>query len=246
MQVSYVSRRGKRVITREGDVEVDQFPGNERRFVIRRSNGKQLMLHLENPQVWQRRDNESKWTRVGRPTSVQGVIDDTCPNCGEVQGRLWLDGIELTESFKRDRPHRRGNCEWKFQCLGCNQTTTPDTTPSEPPYPEPEDCGWNSETLEQIREYADVVSEEVFDGELSTVSWSWNGNNSSVAGRHYVGKIELTPQYLETHGWNEVLKVVRHEMIHAWQTQIHGSGGHDAAFHDWMVPANTRRHCYSF
>lgn len=247
MKVQYLSGRGGRVIEREGQVIVDQHPGDERRLVVLRPIGKKLMINMKAARIKQRRNDESKWTRVGRLVGLKGKIEDQCPDCGDIYGTVKYRNAQVKRSFSGDL-YRPRSGEWILEC-DCGWTGEPTIVPDEPAYPEP-DTDDHATVLKHTQEYAEHVNETIFDGAINIhkVSWTWNGRNTSTAGRAYrYGKIELTPQYFDKHGWNEFIKVVRHELVHIWETQCaEDRSGHDVQFHDWIVPANTRRHCYGF
>lgn len=248
-EIDYLSRRGKREMTREGSVIVDQFPGDKRRLVLQRPNGKKLKFELPSYTLEQQRDDESKWTKTGKIVEVRDlVIEDECP-CGCETAELKRVNVRVAESNIGNGPYMPEGGEWHAVCTDCGDEHDVQTKPDEPPWPEPDDLEDHSEVLQEVQAYAEQVNDEVFNGEiqLHDLIWSWNSQNSSTAGAAWSHKIELTPQYLEEHGWNEFLKVVRHELIHVWENH-HGSqsSGHSAQFHSWLVDANTRRHCKHF
>jgi len=83
------------------------------------------------------------------------------------------------------------------------------------------------------------------------ITWVWNNRFRSAAGRYTPRtrrdgpRIELAWGYYSLHGWLEYLKVVRHELIHAWQ-DFHPDGGglgHGPKFKQWIEDLNTHRHC---
>jgi predicted RNA-binding Zn-ribbon protein involved in translation (DUF1610 family) len=250
VEIDYISRRGSRIMTREGSVVVDQFPGDKRRFVVQRPNGKKLKFELPGYTMRQQRDDESKWTRTGKIVEVRDfLVEDECPSCGHEMAELERVEVDVQESNVSDGPYMPRGGDWLARCTNCLETHDPQTTPNEPPWPEPDDLDDHGEVLQSVQEYAEHVNDEIFDGQinLGRVSWEWNSRNTNTAGRAWSYKIQLTPQYLEQHGWNEFLKVVRHEMIHVWENHAgHDSSGHSAQFHGWLVDANTRRHCKHF
>lgn len=258
MEVQYLSNRTNRPMEREGQVIVDQHPGDERRLVLLRPNGKKLMICLQQGKLAQRRDDESKWTKTGRLLGVRGLIEDECPDCGSTTCTLLYRNVKLVAYSKRpgrttpindsDKRLQRSKLgEWYCEC-NCGARFEPRLEPEQPPWPEPETTD-SGELLVEAQKYAEHVNEEIFDSEidLDAISWEWNSRNTNTAGRAWAYKIQLTPAYLEKHGWNEFLKVIRHELIHVWESHAgNDRSGHSAQFHDWLVRANTRRHCKHF
>lgn len=254
-EIDYISNRGSRVMTREGDLVTEQFPGDKRRFVLVRPVGKKLKFELPGTALEQRRDDDSKWTETGRIVEIRGlVVEDECPDCGAATGTLTRTDVEVSETNPPEwtdrvsEPYMTQHGGWSVQCSDCGQEHDPKTTPDEPAWPEP-GTDDEAELLRDVQAYAEHVNEEMFNGEinLDSVRWEWNSRNSSVAGRAWGHKVQLTPQYLEQHGWNEFLKVVRHELIHVWENHAGDErSGHSAQFHNKLIEANTRRHCKHF
>lgn len=104
-------------------------------------------------------------------------------------------------------------------------------------------------------------AEDVWPGgtvDVDEICWFWNPQLSNSAGmayrdsacpRRYVPDdyrlaIGLAKEYFYRHGVDELLEVVRHELIHIWQYEHEmGSGGHGSDFRQWMDDLDTHRHC---
>lgn len=94
--------------------------------------------------------------------------------------------------------------------------------------------------------------------DVDNIDWFWNPQLSNSAGMAYHGTavperysdaqhaIALAPEYYYKHGTEELLKVVRHELIHQWQYMHPDSpngGGHGRGFKQWVDDMNTNRYC---
>lgn len=58
--------------------------------------------------------------------------------------------------------------------------------------------------------------------------------------------IGLAPGYYYQHGIDEMLAVVRHGLIHAWEyfhPDCHTGGSHGPKFKQWIDDMDTHRHC---
>ena len=245
VEIDYLSNRGNRVITREGDVVAEQFPGDKRRFVIERPIGKRLKFELPSNDLEQQREPGSKWTSTGDIVAVRGFTLD-CPECG-TECPLRIDGVSVETSSFEDNKYVSGRSSWKLDCENCGNVK-PQSKPDEPAWPKP-NLDDQSDILHAVQDYAAHVNDEIFNGEidLDRLSWTWNSRNTNTAGRAWSYKIELTPQYLDANSWNDFLQVVRHELIHVWEHHAgNDRAGHNGQFHDWIVDANTRRHCSHF
>jgi predicted SprT family Zn-dependent metalloprotease len=57
--------------------------------------------------------------------------------------------------------------------------------------------------------------------------------------------IGLAPDYYYQKGIDNLLEVVRHELIHQWQYQHPdgGRGGHGPKFRQWVDDLDTERYC---
>jgi len=94
--------------------------------------------------------------------------------------------------------------------------------------------------------------------DVDEIKFFWNNHLTTCAGRAYHGTaiprtyveddyrlaIALAPEYYYQHGVDELLEVVRHELIHIWQYEHEmGCGGHGKDFKQWLGDADTHRHC---
>lgn len=55
--------------------------------------------------------------------------------------------------------------------------------------------------------------------------------------------IRLSWDAYEAYGWGQFSRVVRHELIHAWQYHKYGEADHGPTFRQWVEPLETDRHC---
>lgn len=104
--------------------------------------------------------------------------------------------------------------------------------------------------------HADEVCQRVWPGGTvrpDELQWTWNNRLRSSAGRFCPNgddpeRIELAWEYYELHGMLELLDVVRHELIHAWQYNHPdvGRAGHGQSFKQWVSDLDTSRHCKSW
>jgi hypothetical protein len=88
------------------------------------------------------------------------------------------------------------------------------------------------------------------------IDWFWNPQLSWAAGKCYYGRgvpktyasgdlaIGLAPAYYYQHGTDELLRTVRHELVHAWG-YLHPDGetGHGPKFKQWVDDLDTDRYC---
>lgn len=104
-------------------------------------------------------------------------------------------------------------------------------------------------------------AEETWPGgtvDVDEIDWFWNPQLTSCAGRAYWGSsvpktyadsppaIGLAPGYYYKHGLDELLKVVRHELIHVWQRNHENGfdrGGHGQDFKQWLDDMDCDRYC---
>ena len=92
--------------------------------------------------------------------------------------------------------------------------------------------------------------------DVDAIDWFWNPQLTNAAGMAYYGTavpesmasgryaIGLAPDYYYQKGIDQLLEIVRHELIHQWQYQHpDGKGGHGPKFKQWMDDMDTHRHC---
>lgn len=115
---------------------------------------------------------------------------------------------------------------------------------------------------EIIIPHARKKANEVWPGgtvDVDEISWFWNHHLRSCAGRAYWRGAEpskrydvsspaigLSPHYYYNHGIDEMLEVVRHELIHIWQYRHENGfsrGGHGKDFKQWLDDMDTERYC---
>lgn len=115
---------------------------------------------------------------------------------------------------------------------------------------------------EIIIPHAKKWATEVWPGgtvDVDDISWFWNYHLTSCAGKAYwwgsepnkrydvsSPAIGLAPGYYYQHGLDEMLAVVRHELIHVWQKEHKmgkSDGGHGPDFKQWIDDMDTHRHC---
>lgn len=102
--------------------------------------------------------------------------------------------------------------------------------------------------------------DEVWPGgtvDVDSISWFWNPQLSHCAGKAYYGNavpktyadgnlaIGLAPMYYYKHGVDELLELVRHELIHVWSYEHPdvSNVGHGPKFKQWLGDMDTHRHC---
>jgi hypothetical protein len=94
--------------------------------------------------------------------------------------------------------------------------------------------------------------------DVDEINWFWNPQLSNAAGMAYHGSavpqryvdgrlaIGLAKEYYYKHGVEDLLEVVRHELIHIWQYEhpdAPNGHGHGPGFKQWMNDMDTHRHC---
>lgn len=76
------------------------------------------------------------------------------------------------------------------------------------------------EIIELAQQHAEQVIERTeMAVNLEPVAWRATRELRAKHGYHQGNFIKLSIHSLETHGWQEFLRVVRHELVHAWQHQ---------------------------
>lgn len=58
--------------------------------------------------------------------------------------------------------------------------------------------------------------------------------------------IRLSWDAYEAYGWEQFSRVVRHELIHAWQYHKYSEADHGSTFRQWVEPLETDRHCEQY
>lgn len=108
---------------------------------------------------------------------------------------------------------------------------------------------------EDVVTHAETWSQDVFDGtvDVSKISFFWNPYLTDSAGMAYSSVpntlpgrglgIGLSKDYYYARGRDELLRIVRHELIHIWQYISNGKMGHGKDFRQWVSDMNTDRHC---
>lgn len=112
--------------------------------------------------------------------------------------------------------------------------------------------------MDVVKRHARKVCSDVWNDTIDPdrADWFWNKRLRSSAGMCYTNSysspkgvggpaIGLAPNYYYLHGTDELLAVVRHELIHLWQV-LHPDGGtigHGPKFRQWIDDLDTHRHC---
>lgn len=115
--------------------------------------------------------------------------------------------------------------------------------------------------LALCKRHAEHVANDVWPEDavpVSEIDFEWNSQFSWLGGRYTPNDmrggsiIELSPGLYYTHGLAELLEIVRHELIHAWQ-DYHPAGNppdthkhHGRDFRQWLDDMNTSRHCKTY
>lgn len=112
-----------------------------------------------------------------------------------------------------------------------------------------------------IKPHARKIISDVWNDTIDAdeITWFWNPYLRTCAGRMYAGAsvpkcanntgrrlaVGLAEDYYYTHGIDEILRTVRHELIHVWQ-HAHPAGGkigHGPKFKQWLDDVDTDRYC---
>jgi hypothetical protein len=115
------------------------------------------------------------------------------------------------------------------------------------------------EVMAVCKAHARTKCDEVWPGgtvDPDDITWFWNTRLRRSAGMAYHNSavpnhvdgdlaIGLAPDYYYQHGIEELLEVVRHELIHIHQYEHPdgGRGGHGPKFRQWLDDMDTHRHC---
>ncbi|KYH24198.1 protein SprT-like protein [Halalkalicoccus paucihalophilus] len=103
---------------------------------------------------------------------------------------------------------------------------------------------------ERAAAHAEMVADEHFpELPVETIDWETSTRmqrSAGVAIYDYQSKqitIRLSWDAYESYGWEQFSRVVRHELIHAWQYHECGEADHGSTFTQWVEPLETDRHC---
>lgn len=114
---------------------------------------------------------------------------------------------------------------------------------------------------EVVIPHARKKANEVWPGgtvDVDEIDWFWNPQLTNAAGKAYFGTavptryasgrlaVGLAPAYYYQHGIDELLKVVRHELIHVWEAEHPNATkgmSHSRQFKQWIDDMDTHRHC---
>lgn len=96
---------------------------------------------------------------------------------------------------------------------------------------------------------ADVATEHFPELPLEAITWETSTRMQRSAGKAIYDSeseeitIRLSWDAYREYGWEQFARVVRHELIHAWQYYERGEADHGPTFHQWIEPLETDRHC---
>lgn len=96
---------------------------------------------------------------------------------------------------------------------------------------------------------ADVATEHFPEVPVTAITWEISTRMQRSAGKAiYRSKTEeitirLSWDVYKAYGWEQFARVVRHELIHAWQYFEYEKAGHGPTFRQWIEPLDTDRHC---
>jgi predicted SprT family Zn-dependent metalloprotease len=96
---------------------------------------------------------------------------------------------------------------------------------------------------------ADVAAEHFPELPVESIAWETSTRMQRSAGKAIYDRqseeitIRLSWDAYETYGWEQFARIVRHELIHAWQYHEHGEADHGPTFRQWVEPLETDRHC---
>ena len=103
---------------------------------------------------------------------------------------------------------------------------------------------------ERAAAHADEVAAEHFpELPVATIDWETSTRMQRSAGvaiyEHQRKQITIRLSWdaYEAYGWEQFSRVVRHELIHAWQYHEYGEADHGPSFRQWIEPLETDRHC---
>ena len=99
---------------------------------------------------------------------------------------------------------------------------------------------------------AGVVTEHFPELPVESITWETSTRMQRSAGVAIYDRqsteitIRLSWDAYETYGWEQFSRVVRHELIHAWQYHEYGEADHGPTFRQWVEPLETDRHCEQY
>jgi SprT-like protein len=103
---------------------------------------------------------------------------------------------------------------------------------------------------ERAAAHASKIAAENFPGlPVEAIDWETSTRMQRSAGVAIYDQqseqitIRLSWDAYEAYGWEQFSRVVRHELIHAWQYHEYSEADHGATFKQWVKPLETDRHC---
>ena len=96
---------------------------------------------------------------------------------------------------------------------------------------------------------ADVAAEYFPELSIESITWETSTRMQRSAGVAIYDRqsneitIRLSWDAYEAYSWEQFTRVVRHELIHAWQYHEHSEADHGPTFRRWVEPLETDRHC---
>ena len=106
---------------------------------------------------------------------------------------------------------------------------------------------------ERAAAHADAVADEYFpELPVEAIDWETSRRMQRSAGvaiyehRREEITIRLSWDAYEAYGWEQFSRVVRHELIHAWQYNERDEADHGPTFRQWIEPLETDRHCEQY
>lgn len=96
---------------------------------------------------------------------------------------------------------------------------------------------------------ADVATEYFPELPVEAIAWETSTRMQRSAGKAIYDRqteeitIRLSWDAYREYGWEQFARVVRHELIHAWQYSEHRKADHGPTFRQWVEPLETDRHC---
>ena len=97
-----------------------------------------------------------------------------------------------------------------------------------------------------------VAAEHFPELPVDAIDWETSTRMQRSAGRAIYDyrseaiTIRLSWDAYEAYGWKQFARVVRHELIHAWQYHEYSEADHGPTFRQWVEPLETDRHCEQY